>query len=640
MWYKDLKPEKATNGKFGYVDSNYKLNWRLRGKIIDFENSKYEILPIYDEARNFINGFARVNINGKWGIINEEGVLVIKPLYEDVFRQKNGLFRVKVKGKWGLIDEYENFIHPPQFDEIGNKCYDNLIAVKINEKIGFINSHWEYVVKPQFDAFHYYIYESDCLRDSFELMQVEVGEKKGLLNTRDGHFIFEPQFDFISDYVFCWFLRVRSNEKWGIISTFGEIIAKPIYDEIEGFHEHVNTPYDLAIVRINDKWGIINREGDFVVELQSHVISFRHREGYVKGIHCIGLMIGDKRKVYLNKSKRIVDKIIAGNWGLSRFVVNNKIGFIKDDYVIIEPKYDDADDFSCGFAKVKVLGKWGLIDLNGDYYFDPIFDAIVDKVEIYDSHYPLIRVIIGDKIGFLNIDDHLVVEPKFEEVIGREVKINGKWGVINGHGEYILEPLYEQIKKDCYYLDDKYFNVFWVKKHDKWGLISKDSSLIIDFIFDDVKGFSHLCGIAGVKICDKWGYVFYSGCMIIKAQFDDIKNFDYSTGLSVVKISGKWGCINTLGHFVVEPRYDYIGEFKYGLAIVVNDKQKKCINKYGTIYDYDYYLQHLRKKRSDFGSFYGSVQESADEGWDMIAGDAGVDGDYDVDALREFLGID
>ena len=65
----------------------------------------------------------------------------------------------------------------------------------------------------------------------------------------------------------------------------------------------------------------------------------------------------------------------------------------------------------------------------------------------------------------------------------------------------------------------------------------------------------------------------------------------------------------------------------------------------------DYYINSLGKRVKDpkiyplhryssYHGYYGSAQESAREGWDMIAGDAGVDGDYDVDSLCEFLGID
>jgi len=44
--------------------------------------------------------------------------------------------------------------------------------------------------------------------------------------------------------------------------------------------------------------------------------------------------------------------------------------------VIIPLKYDDAEDFSEGFAKVKKDGKWGVIDKKGNTVIKFIYDEI------------------------------------------------------------------------------------------------------------------------------------------------------------------------------------------------------------------------------------------------------------------------
>ena len=653
----NLCPKEGDNGKYGYINPYYHLNWRLRGKKIDFNTPEFEIMPIYDEVRKFVKGFAEVKMNGKWGIINEDGEFIIKPQYEDIVKRNNGLYRVKVDGKWGLMNEQETIIRDPKYDEVG-KCYDNLIDVKIGDKTGFINLQWQLMVEPQFDSFHFYYdiednYPFGKRIHSYGLMRVEIGEKKGLIDTKDGHYIFEPQFDFIGDKIFCWFLRIKKNGKWGIISTDGDIIAEPVYDEIDGFGEHIS-PYEVARVRINDKWGVINRKGDFIIEPQPLTIDVR--DGY-SGLDHIVFVIGDKRKIYLIKSGLIVDKVFFDDFSAmlshraARFVVDDKMGFIdKDGKIFVEPQFDDAEAFSDGYATVKVHDKWGLIDFNGDCYFEPRFDTIIDKPKHESGGYPLIRVKVGEKIGFLNIDDHLVIEPQYEETEGCydniKVKTDGKWGIVNRHGLYVLDPLYEQINDDWYYLDDDLFELYWAKDNKKWSLLRKDFSFIAKSKFDDYIHFSRVMSfaLAAVKTDDKWGYINYAGCFIIDPKFDEVGSFfSRRVRLAPVKDGEKWGYINQYGDFIVEPCFEYASNFELEYAHVKVDDNDYSIDKYGSVIDFKYYQNEKRNRSRSFhhNSYYGSAQESAKDGWDLIAGDAGFDsGDVDSEGLWEFLGLD
>ncbi|HEX2640476.1 MAG TPA: WG repeat-containing protein, partial [Pyrinomonadaceae bacterium] len=57
--------------------------------------------------------------------------------------------------------------------------------------------------------------------------------------------------------------------------------------------------------------------------------------------------------------------------------VNGKAGFIdRTGTVVIEPKYEDAYDFSEGLAPIKVDGKWGFINESGRTIVEPRFDWI------------------------------------------------------------------------------------------------------------------------------------------------------------------------------------------------------------------------------------------------------------------------
>lgn len=52
--------------------------------------------PKYDQIKPFENGFARVELNKNWGIINAEGKEVVEPAYAEIgnyFKTQLGLER-------------------------------------------------------------------------------------------------------------------------------------------------------------------------------------------------------------------------------------------------------------------------------------------------------------------------------------------------------------------------------------------------------------------------------------------------------------------------------------------------------------------------------------------------------------------
>ena len=59
---------------------------------------------VYDEADDFCEGFARVDLNGKWGFIDIKGNMAIPAIYERAEDFCEGLASVDVKGKCGYID--------------------------------------------------------------------------------------------------------------------------------------------------------------------------------------------------------------------------------------------------------------------------------------------------------------------------------------------------------------------------------------------------------------------------------------------------------------------------------------------------------------------------------------------------------
>ena len=55
--------------------------------------------------------------DGKYGLVNKDGTLVVQYQYEDITEQNEyGYVAVKKDGKWGIIDQYGNISVDPKYE--------------------------------------------------------------------------------------------------------------------------------------------------------------------------------------------------------------------------------------------------------------------------------------------------------------------------------------------------------------------------------------------------------------------------------------------------------------------------------------------------------------------------------------------
>ncbi len=253
--------------------------------------------------------------------------------------------------------------------------------------------------------------------------------------------------------------------------------------------------------------------------------------------------------------------------------VNEKVGFIdKTGKVIIEPQFEDAQEFSEGLAPVKVKEKWGFINEFGKIVIEPNFDMVFRPF-----HEGISDVRIGQKWGFIDNTGKFIIEPKFESVgkfsdgvfpVLLESKTNEsgdkpfylqKWIYIDKSGKQIFD-------KTFYYADSFVNDRAFVKVgFDEWVLIDKTGNEITKKHFDSFDSYGMFSeGLVAVKVKKKYGFIDRNGKFIIKPQFDYADNF--SEGLASVRIGCNYGFINTKGKIVIQPQYSFAGKFSDGLA--------------------------------------------------------------------------
>ena len=118
-----------------------------------------------------------------------------------------------------------------------------------------------------------------------------------------------------------------------------------------------------------------------------------------------------------------------------RYEENGLYGFKKDGAVVIPAKYNFADSFSEGLARVELYGKWSYIDKSGKEVIQLKYDVVGDFSE------GLAAVKLNGKWGYINKSGKEVIPLKYDSAYyfsnGQASAIlNGEWGYIDKQGNF------------------------------------------------------------------------------------------------------------------------------------------------------------------------------------------------------------
>ncbi|MEA5621812.1 WG repeat-containing protein [Nostoc sp. UHCC 0251] len=287
------------------------------------------------------------------------------------------------------------------------------------------------------------------------------------------------------------------------------------------------------------------------------------------------------------------------NNGLARVRINGKAGYIdREGNTQIQPNFDGALDFSKpdNLALAWKYGEnRGFIDQKGDYRIKPQYGY--NRVGQFSEGKAYICHV--STCGYINTSGNEVIERKFTGA-GRfseglaPVKTDGKWEYINKAGAFSIRQSFDE----AYQFRE---SLAPVKKDNQWIYIDKDGEPVIQGKFDKISYFSE--GLAAVKQDNKWGYINRQGNIVIQPQFDEPRDtrrrfdcdatdiignkaeckhldnkHDFSEGLAAVYMNGKWGYIDRQGNPVIQPQFSQANNFSERLAYVCKgeDKDKKC----------------------------------------------------------------
>jgi len=267
--------------------------------------------------------------------------------------------------------------------------------------------------------------------------------------------------------------------------------------------------------------------------------------------------------------------------GRAVVMVNGKYGVIDiEGNYITEPKYDAIGDFHGSYANVKLNGKWGYIDSYGKvtiqikYEYASIFSEGLAAVQI------------SGKYGFIDSLGKVIIEPKYEYCYFFSeglagVVIKGDLGFINRNGELVIQAIYNPPRWTSYGMigwsqntrngnPDFPRGVQAISLGGKWGYINEKGKIIFPEGFRSHNDLPSVFnnGMASVKRKGA-GFIDKTGKEIIPFEYHECSNFN--EGYAVVRELDKWGLIDVTGKLIIPIRYDYLvvpteGLFTYAVA--------------------------------------------------------------------------
>lgn len=474
----------------------------MKLELEDFRHNKYKYKPKPGELR-------LVKDNNMWGYADDEGNVVIPGQFHIAYEFSSQDYAVAMKdGYYGVIDKKGQTVIPFEYHNMlygGTYEADKYIVVTKYRKRGVINLNNEIVIPIEYD--HIFQYGSNIF-------------------------------------------RVRLGGKYGLINDKGEVVVPIIYDSLERMGR------DSGIFRLTfeNKYGLVN-------------------------IH------GKETGLIYDYIERTGDKLIRVQFG-------GKWGFINQNFEEVIPAiYERAWDFEDNFALVKEDGEWYYLfymseeerqkekeEMKEHSWLYKLSNKVFNSFRNYDKisvkEQINNRSLLGEhsshfvrsKSGTLYVDDYIASRKEsarvpieidnveyFDDDGYAEVRKDGKYGLINADGEFVIPCMYNELRR----LNNVQYAA--VRMNGKWGAVDLHNNTLIEFVYDDAFDSKDNC-VAVVKdgkmgcigVLDKTG-------VNIPCKYDMIGHFN-EKGYTAACLDGKWGVIevddNVLAPFIYDRAYN------------------------------------------------------------------------------------
>lgn len=377
------------------------------------------------------------------------------------------------------------------------------------------------------------------------MAQFEKDGKRGLMDSA-GNIILPAEYDSIlwsGDYI-----KIRTGERYGLLNSYGKMIAEPVWEEISIFNHS-----DMMIICKDGKYGFLSKTENGMLPLKWKSAQPFH-EGFAA---------------------------VEADTGLYGYIDMSGT-------FAIEPKFLSAGSFSEGLACVK-SGEdvYHVINHKGQIIFDSpgYVGEFVNGLAMFGD---------GIQMGWVDREGNIVAEPYFYQDAttgydgenisfwGWEWGENLRQGFFDLSGNVIIPP---QGLKDPYAAHYSEGLVVMMVEDRLWRCFNAEGALMFELEADWIEPFSE--GKFAVQIEDENGltvrYVDRNGKALTESRpTEEWIKASFSEGLAIFYEGGKVGYMNHLWEVVIPAQYRSGRPFQNGLAEVsFFDGKKFHINMRG-----------------------------------------------------------
>ncbi len=344
------------------------------------------------------------------------------------------LFKITENNKVGFINSEGNVIIPPKFIQAGN--FSNQLAeARTDGLYGYINKKGEFEIKPQFEF---------ALPFSEEHAIVYQNARPLVINKTGKVIIDNPNFVFISNFENDLALVTTSTEKKGFINSKGNLIIDTVLNDVRNFWEGLAVVYgsDFSNQKAVSKVGVIDTKGNFIVPFGKYTDINSFNEGYA--IAEIEVSDGNKKFVIDKRGKVIVEYTEKNHISMGDYVQSGSVKMSMYEHW----KKEDA---GVSFSSDKMYT--GYMNLKGEIFIN-------DTQYRYGSDFSENRVFLSKgnsyhKYYLLDEKGKQVSDELFAKVANEGfkngfavVEKNAHWGIINKEGEFVVEPIFNEISTE------------------------------------------------------------------------------------------------------------------------------------------------------------------------------------------------
>lgn len=276
----------------------------------------------------------------------------------------------------------------------------------------------------------------------------------------------------------------------------------------------------------------------------------------------------------------------------------------------------NANSFADGMAFVRLnFNEYGYINKSGRM----VAHTYVSYGYDYSEGLANVTFKKDGKYGYINKKGQVVLALKYDYAAPfkcgmARVEVNGKDGLINKKGEFLIKPNFYNIryneygssfvaqilenKQPKYVFIDKAGKILSKDSYDdaypisdglarvmrkvngkpKYGFVDRNFNQVVDFIYDKAEDFTE--GLALVKVGSKYNFIDQTGKLLTKDGFAYAQSF--SEGLAEVSVDHEFsGFIDHTGNYMIAPKFKIAYQFKHGLAYVGDGKLEGYINRKG-----------------------------------------------------------